>query len=76
MFLSDGQKAIIRETAGIRNIDMLKQLPRSISSTQSFVRLGEVRVLVAVRTLDGMLTTPPTSSFHRMCVLLSYEGVI
>ncbi len=48
MFLSDGQKAIIRATAGIRNVDMLTRLPGSISSTQTFVRPGEVRDLVAV----------------------------
>jgi len=46
MLLSDRQKDMMHETAGIRNVDRLTQLPCSISSSQIFVHPKEVRDLV------------------------------
>ena len=48
MLLSDRQKNFLRETPGIRNLDMLTQLPGSMFSAKIFVRLDRVRDLVVM----------------------------
>jgi hypothetical protein len=46
VFHSDRHKDLMRETTGIRNFDMLTQLPGSMSRVKIFVRPEEVRYLV------------------------------
>lgn len=46
MSISGRQKDLMRGTKGIRNLDMLTQLPDSISGAKTLVRPEEVRTLI------------------------------
>jgi hypothetical protein len=72
MFHSDRHKNVMREMAGVRNVDMLTQLPGSMSTAEIFVYPEEVSDF-SVWTSNGMLILPHTLSFHRLCVILFYE---